>query len=94
LAEDSSEEQMWECQASFDRNFGPLMLWSRKKKETTGPAYVGHLDYRKDEQHVSPVWAREFLWDKTPDEIEDFEARCMVQWLGRGRIHFDPATIA
>jgi hypothetical protein len=93
LAEDNAEEQMWESQASFDRNFGPLMLWSWKKKETMGPAYVGHLDYRKDEQHVSPVWACEFLWDKTPEEIEDFEARCMVQWLGRGRIHFDSATI-
>jgi hypothetical protein len=78
LAEDNAEEQMWESQSSYDRNFGPLMLWSWKKKETMGPAYVGHLDYRKDEHHVLPVWAREFLWDKTPEEIEDFEAHCMV----------------
>jgi hypothetical protein len=93
LAEDHAEEQMWDAQSSFDRNFGPLMLWSWKKKGTMGPAYVGRLDYTKDEQHVSSVWAREFLWDKTPEEIEDFEARCMVQWLGSGRIHVDPATI-
>jgi hypothetical protein len=93
LAEDNAEEQMWESQASFDRNFEPLMLWSWKKKEIMGPAYVGRLDYAKDEQHVSSVWAREFLWDKTPEEREDCEARCMARWLGRGRIHFYPATI-
>jgi hypothetical protein len=93
LAEDNEEEQMWDIQSGYEEALWEVQRSSRREKKAREPSFEGSLDIVEDEQLVSSVWRREFPRNETPEERGAYGKNCIVQWLGRGRIRFDPTTI-
>jgi hypothetical protein len=85
-AEDRTEKQTWEHQFNLDRRMecelGAKQLLSHEKDGSEDSWLRDSLF-----DHHGPAW-----WTLTPEERQEFETRCILQWLGRGRIQSMPAT--
>jgi len=79
-AEDRIEKQTWERQFNLNRQMecelGLKQLMSHERDMSDDSWLRDSLFDR-----YGPAW-----WRLTPDEKQEFETRCILQWLGRGRV--------
>lgn len=88
-AEDSDEKQTWEYRETLD-DIGRVLINRGRPEKWYDPFYEKDQDGEASLRKL--LFASAGWLSMTPEEKEDLEVRCVMQWLGMGRVQSMPAS--